>query len=129
MTKFKAWLIVLVALLDDIAALVLVFLLLRLFNVKMSVPVMVIAGLALGTIIFFVHRAVVPSLRRRKVTGAEGMIGEIGKVTESLKPMGIIKINGEIWKATCQQGEIDAGCDVEVVGIKGLNLEVRKKES
>src|SRR4030042_6760158 len=109
MTKFKAWLIFLVAVLDDIAALVLVFLLLRLFNVKISVPAMIITGLVLGTIIFFIHRAVVPSLRRRKLTGAEGMIGETGKVTEPLNPAGMILIKGEYWKAKSIEGNIQDG--------------------
>ena len=127
-TKFKAWLIVLVAMLDDIVALVLVFIVLWLLDVKISALAMVIVGLALGTIIFFVHRAVVPALRRRKVNGAEGMIGLTGKVMEPLKPAGTVKIRGEYWKAKSVEGEIEIGDDVEVLGIDGLNLEVRKKE-
>ena len=128
-TGFKAWLIVLIALLDDIAALALVFLVLLVLDVQISLPVMIIVGLALGTIIFFIHRAVVPSLKLRKVSGAEGMIGAIGKVTEPLNPVGTIMINGEYWKAACPGEKIDTGRNVEVVGIKGLNLEVKEKES
>ncbi len=118
----------LVALLDDIAALALVFLVLWLLDVEISVPVMVIIGLALGTVIFFVHRAVVPSLRRSKLHGAEGMIGMTGKVTEPLKPAGTVKIRGEYWHAMSVQGDCKMGDDVEVIEIKGLNLTVRRKE-
>ena len=128
-TKLKAWLIVLVVLLDDIAVLAVVVLALWLFDVKMPLPVIIATGVILGIIVFLVHRAVVPSLRRRKVTGAAGMVGLTAKATEPLKPAGTIKINGEYWKARATESDINAGDDVEVVGIKGLNLEVRKRKS
>jgi membrane-bound ClpP family serine protease len=126
-TKTKAWLIVLLALLDDIAVLAVIALILWIFDVELSIPVIVILVLALGTFIFILHRAVIPAIRRRKISGAEGMIGSIGKVTQPLKPKGIVKIHDEYWKATCIDGDADTGEDVEVQSINGLNLEVRKK--
>jgi membrane-bound ClpP family serine protease len=73
------------------------------------------------------HRAIIPSLRRKKVTGAEGMIGLEGTVTEPCCPKGMIKIRDEYWKAVSTGGDIVVGEEIEVVGIKGLSLEVRKK--
>jgi membrane-bound serine protease (ClpP class) len=128
-SKLKAWLIVLAALLDDVAALVLIFVILWFFDVKLPLSAIIAIGLVLGTFIFIVHRAVVPSLRRKKVTGAEGMIGLTGEVVQSLKPKGVVKIKGEYWKAESNEGEIDVGGDVEVVGIKSLSLEVRRRLS
>jgi len=127
-TKTKTWFIVLIALLDDIAALALVIIVLWAFDVEISVPVIIILILAVGAVIFLIHRAVVPSLQRRNLNGAEGMIGMIGEVTEPLKPTGTVKIKGEYWKAVCTEGDVDTGENVEVMRIKGLNLEVRKKE-
>ena len=129
LSGLKAWLIVLASLLDDAAMLVLIFLALRFFHVKIIWPIILVAGLAV--VIFFVimHKAVVPALRRRQMTGTAGMIGVTGKVTQALKPQGVIKINGEYWKAKSIDDDIDIGEDVEVVGINGLVLEVKRKKS
>lgn len=127
-TKWKAWLIVLAALLDDIVVLALVFLVMWWFDVKMPLWVIITTGIVLGAFVFLVHRAVVPSLRRRKVTGAEGMIGMKGRVTAALKPSGTVLIRGEYWRAKSIEGNIETGDTVEVTGIKRLNLEVRKTE-
>jgi membrane-bound serine protease (ClpP class) len=126
-SKTKAWFIVLLALLDDIAVLAIIALILWIFNVELSIPAIVILVLALGTFIFVIHRAVIPAIRRRKISGAEGMIGATGKVTQPLKPKGIVKIEDEYWNAVSSTGDIELGGEVEVVGIKGLNLEVRQK--
>lgn len=128
-TKTNTWFVVMIALLDDIIVLALVVLILWIFDVELPVPAIVILVLGLGTFIFIVHRAVVPAIRRRKTSGAEGMIGMTGEVTEPLKPKGVVKIKGEYWKAVCVEGDVDKGEDVEVLGIKGLNLEVRKKSN
>lgn len=124
----KSWLIVLIALLDDVAALVIVFAVLWFFDVEISLWGMIVIGLVFGTFVFIVHRAIVPSLRRKKVTGAEGMVGLTGEVTQSLGLKGVIKIEGEYWKAQSVEGEIGVGEEVEVLGIKGLDLEVKRKE-
>jgi membrane-bound ClpP family serine protease len=128
-SALKAWLIVLVSLLDDAAVLVLIFLGLWFFHVKITWMIILVVALIIVAFFFIMHKAVVPGLRRRKVTGAEGMIGLTGKVTESLKPEGIIKIKGEYWNARAVEGEIKAGDVVEVLGINGLILEVRRKTS
>ena len=123
----KPWLIVGVALLDDAAALALVLLALWYFNVDIPLWAMVLIGLGAGTFIFILHRAVVPSLRRRKVTGAEGMVGLTGEVTEPLKPAGTVMVGGEYWQAKSIAGDIDRGEEVEITGIDGLSLEVKRK--
>ena len=126
-TKTKACLIVLLALLDDIVVLAIIALVLWIFDVELSIPMIVILVLALGTFIFILHRSVIPAIRRRKMSGAEGMIGMTGEVTESLCPKGTVKIKGEYWKAVCNEGDINTGEEVEVLRITRLNLEVRKK--
>jgi membrane-bound ClpP family serine protease len=126
-SKLKTWLIVLVALLDDVAALVLIFVILWFLGVKLPISAIIAIGLVLGTFVFILHRAVVPSLRRKRMTGAEGMVGLTGEVIQVLRPKGIVKIKGEYWKARAIEGEIGVGEAVDVVEIKGLDLEVRRK--
>ena len=124
----KAWLIVLIALLDDVAVLALVFVVLWFFDVEIPLAVIIIIGLVVGTFIFIVHRALVPSLRRKKVTGAEGMIGMVGEVVESPARGMVIKVGGEYWQAECTDRNMEAGEEVEIVGIDRLKLEVKRKE-
>jgi membrane-bound ClpP family serine protease len=126
-STLKVWLIVAFALLDEVAALVLVFVILWAFDVSIPVAAMVAIGLVVGAFGFIVHRALVPSLRRRKITGAEGMLGATGEVTAALRPSGTVKIGDEYWQAKSVAGDIRTGEDVEVVAIDGLKLEVRRK--
>ena len=128
LSTLKAWLLVLASLLDEAVFLVLIFLALRYFHVNITWPVILAAGLAVVVFFFIIHKAVIPSLRRRKTTGAEGMIGLTGEVTQALRPEGVIKINGEYWKAKSADGNIDIDEEVGVVGINGLTLEVKRKQ-
>jgi membrane-bound serine protease (ClpP class) len=123
-----AWLMVLASLIDDVVVLALIFIVLWLFDVAITWWLIVIVVVAMVAFIMVMHRAVVPALRRRVVNGLEGMVGLTGNVTESCQPMGIVKIKGEFWKAKAAEDALKAGEEVEVVGITGLILEVRKKK-
>jgi membrane protein implicated in regulation of membrane protease activity len=123
----KAWLLVLVSLIDDTIVLALVFLGLWYFHVKITWVLILIIALVMVAYVFIMHKAVVPALRRKKVTGIEGMVGMVGRVTEPLVPVGTVKVKDEYWKARSLEGNIAAGEEVEVVGIAGLSLEVKKK--
>ena len=125
----KAWLIVLVSLIDDIIILAVVILALWYFKVALPLWAMILIGLALGAFIFVRTWAVLPSLRRKKVTGAEGMIGLLGEVVESPTPGLVIRVSGEYWQAECRDGDIETGEEVEIVGIDRLKLEVKRKVS
>jgi membrane-bound serine protease (ClpP class) len=125
----KAWLIIAASLIDDAVILALIFLGFWLFHVEITWPLILIIVVIMVAFIFIMHRAVIPVIRRRIVSGAEGMIGMTGKVTESLNPVGTVKIKGEYWKAKAIKGNIEIGEDIEVVRIDGLNLEVRKKKA
>ncbi len=125
----KPWLLVLISLSDDIVILAVVVLLLWYFKVKLPLWAMILIGLALGGFIFVRTWAVLPSLRRKKITGAEGMIGMVGEVVESLTPEGVVKVSGEYWQAKSIDGDIETGEDIEILEINRLKLEVRRRES
>ena len=109
MSVLKAWLIIAASLIDDAVILALIFIGLWLFHVEITWWLILIIVVIMVVFIFIMHQAVVPAIRRRKVSGAEGMIGMIGKVTESLNPSGTVKIKGEYWKAKVIKGEIEIG--------------------
>ncbi|WP_333638772.1 NfeD family protein [Pyrobaculum aerophilum] len=46
-------------------------------------------------------------------------LGGRGVVVEDLKPMGVVKISGEYWRAVCDGCEATAGSCVELVEIRG----------
>jgi membrane-bound serine protease (ClpP class) len=64
---------------------------------------------------------------RPSTTGREGMTGEIGVARTRLDPSGQVLVHGELWKAQTDDGVIGSGDTVEVVGMDGLELHVRRR--
>ncbi|MBA4311692.1 MAG: serine protease [Chlorobiaceae bacterium] len=64
--------------------------------------------------------------KRKTTTGIEGIIGEVGEVFNDLRPDGLVKVHGEIWKATSIEGFIDQGTKVKVEETENLKLRVRR---
>jgi len=124
----KGWLLILVLLLDDAAALVLVFLVLWFLGIKISLPIVIVIALLLGTFAFITHKVIIPSFHKKKVTGSEGMIGLEGEVVEPLTPVGVIRVGGEYWKARSVDENIEVGEEVEILGLDRLMLTVRLKD-
>jgi membrane protein implicated in regulation of membrane protease activity len=60
------------------------------------------------------------SKRRSATTGAEALPGAIGLVVEACRPLGQIRVEGELWRAHCDGGA-DPG-DRVVVDSLGPNL-------
>ena len=126
--KIKDWLIVLVLLLDEAAAVALVLLVLWFFKISIPLWMVIVAALLLGAFIFITHKVIIPSFHRKRVTGSEGMIGLEGEVIEALTPIGVVRVEGEYWKAKSVDNDIPAGEDVEILGLSKLVLEVKRKE-
>ena len=124
----KDWLIVLVLLLDEAAAVVLVLLVLWGLGIEIPLPIMIAVALVLGAVIFITHKAIIPTFHKKKVTGAEGLIGIAGEVIEPLTPVGVIRVEGEYWKAKSAGENIAAGEEVEIIALAGLTLTVRLKD-
>jgi len=124
----KDWLIVLVLLLDEAAALVLVLLVLSVFNIRIPLWVTIVIALLLGGFAFMVHKVIIPSFHKKPVTGSEGMLGLEGTVIKPLTPFGVIRIEGEYWKAKSVDENIAVGEEVEILRLNKLTLEVKCKE-
>ena len=66
------------------------------------------------------------SRRRKAVTGAEALPGSRGVVVAACRPEGQVRINGELWRARCDEGA-DPGDEVVVERLEPhLLLVVRK---
>jgi membrane-bound serine protease (ClpP class) len=87
-----------------------------------------VIGMILGLliIIIFVAQRIIQS--RRKWTGGSAYFSnpEKGKTVNDLDPEGMIKANGELWKAKSDDGStITSGTPVEVVRAENMQLWVR----
>jgi membrane-bound serine protease (ClpP class) len=99
-----------------------VALLLALYVLDEPWDVLVVVGaivVEVGEIFFWVWY----SKRRRIQVGAETLIGAVGVVVVPCRPLGQVRLQGELWEAWCRAGA-DRGERVRVVAREGLRLEV-----
>jgi membrane protein implicated in regulation of membrane protease activity len=84
-----------------------------------------IVGFAIGLVCFggevlFWQRRV---RSHRAAVGPQTLVGERGTVVSACRPAGQVRVNGELWGATCADGA-DVGQAVEVVAVRRLTLVV-----
>lgn len=113
-----------------IASLVIGSLILFSHSPEVQLDKKIIAGVSAGVTAFaiFVLGAIIGGQRRRKATGAEGMIGEIAIAKTYLDPAGTVLAQGELWTAISEDGEIAPGEEVVITRVEKLKLRVRKKK-
>lgn len=90
-------------------------------SLKLMMPTIVIIGaffVAVASLAFKAYRS-------KPRSGEEGLIGETGYAREALDPEGLVFVHGEYWSARAEE-RIEQGERVEVEGIEGLVLRVRK---
>lgn len=63
------------------------------------------------------------SKRRRPQVGAEALIGARAEVVTPCRPLGNVRVSGELWRARCEAGA-DPGETVRITAIDGLTLDV-----
>lgn len=120
---------VFVLLLDEAILAALVIFVLWKLGVELSLGVIIGLVVLLGVCVFALYRLIAPVLNRKPVTGREGMIGLEGKVVKPLTPEGVVKVCGELWKASSTDASISTDEEVVVMGLEeGLRLFVRRKK-
>jgi membrane-bound serine protease (ClpP class) len=96
----------------------------------LRVSIFAIAAVTALFVAFFVVvvAAIIRSRRRKVVTGREGLLGATGVVRRAIEPgkSGIVLTQGELWRAVCPDGRLGVDDRVEVVGVDGLELRVRR---
>jgi membrane-bound serine protease (ClpP class) len=88
-----------------------------------------IAGVAAAISAFaiFIIGAIIRGQRRRKATGAEGMLGRPAIAKTPLDPTGRVLAEGELWAATTEGDRIAPGEEVTITKVEALKLWVEKK--
>lgn len=59
-------------------------------------------------------------------TGQEGLVGRLAEVRKRLEPEGMVFVEGALWRAISEDGEVEPGEWVRVTGVYDLRLTVRR---
>ncbi len=93
----------------------------------LSIPLVVGQSVFLGALFFFLVVMALRAQRLRPTTGYQGLVGQIGRVTQDIDPIGMVQVFGERWRAVAvDQQPIPAGSEVEVVEAEKMRLRVRR---
>ena len=65
------------------------------------------------------------SRRRRPAVGVEALVGVSATVVSPCRPIGQVRVAGELWRAVCSEGA-NPGDTVHVVAVDGLALIVSR---
>ena len=87
--------------------------------------IFLVAG-AISAFFIFVVGAVARTRKRPSITGIKTMIGMKGIAKTDLDPIGVALVHGESWNARTEEGRIEAGEEVVVNDIRGLQLSVKR---
>jgi membrane-bound serine protease (ClpP class) len=95
------------------------------YRISLSI---IVPAVLITTLFFTVtFRLAYKALKRRPVTGSEGLVGLEGKAIEDItKEGGMVSLHGELWSAVSDE-EIEKGKGIVVVAVSGLKLRVKKK--
>jgi membrane-bound serine protease (ClpP class) len=80
-------------------------------------------SIPLGLITAFLMSIALKARRHKVVTGAQGLVGEIGLAQTVLSPQGKVFVHGELWDAVAS-AHVSAGQTVVVRNVDGLQLQV-----
>lgn len=98
---------------------------------RVSIPLVVGAGIFTAVGFFIILTFAIRAQRRRVSVGAEALVGMIGRARTELSPSGTIHVAGELWSAQLEEGlnSVKTGDLVHVLAVEGLRLIVRPKDS
>lgn len=95
---------------------------------EISMELIIIVVVLTAAFFLFAITFGIKAQRKKPVTGSEGIVGETGTAISNLKPVGKVKVHGEIWNAECKGEVINKGDEIEVVSVNHLTLIVEKKK-
>jgi membrane protein implicated in regulation of membrane protease activity len=93
--------------------------------IEWAIPVVLLgAVLEIGESFFWLWY----SRRTKAQVGVETLIGELAEVVTRCAPLGQVRLQGEIWRARCEEGA-ERGEHVRVQGLEELTLVVERAPS
>jgi len=96
---------------------------------KVSVPAVIAMAATIAGLMALVAFKIVQVRKAPVVTGSSELVGQIGVVRESLAPVGLVFVRGELWRARSNGERVEPGTSVRVDQIDDdLMLEVEPAE-
>ncbi len=96
------------------------------FDIYLPFQAVIVVMIAWGAFSIWLFIFTTRTLRRQVPVGLPSMVGTRGKASGKLAPDGMVRIKGETWGASSEEGDIETGEEVVVVGEDGLKLLVRR---
>jgi membrane-bound serine protease (ClpP class) len=95
---------------------------------RVSVPLVISVGIAIGALFGVVVGFGIRAMKTPIRAGRESLVGKTGTATTAFRPTGQVQVGSELWTAEAVEGsrKIRKGDQIEVVEVKGLRLKVRK---
>ncbi|MEW6447479.1 MAG: nodulation protein NfeD [Bacillota bacterium] len=97
-------------------------------GIQVSIGLVAAMSLTLAGLMGLLVTAVVRGQKRRVQTGFEELVGREAVARADLKPAGTVFVAGELWQAEVVEGQAAPGDKLEVIGVEGLRLKVRRKQ-
>ncbi len=97
-------------------------------TLQISKSIIFTVAFCVAAFIVFALGFVVKSYRRQVTTGFEGMVGQIGKVRETIDGEGMVFVAGALWRAVADE-KIEKGEKVRVLSGEHTTLRVTKSTS
>lgn len=83
----------------------------------LPLPVALPLYLVIAAVSAFMYTAILRALRLPPATGLESMAGAPARVAESLAPEGVIRYQGELWRAAADE-RIERGARVRIARVE-----------
>jgi len=96
-------------------------------EMRLSLTFLLPVAVAMAAWTVALVRLVVRSQRRTATTGASGLLGQTGVAQTSFEGEGWVKLQGELWRASCETKDVQPGDKVRVVAVDGLAVIVKKE--
>jgi membrane-bound serine protease (ClpP class) len=93
-----------------------------------SIPLVIGVGLINGAFFAFIVGKALQAQRIPLAMGAGTLVGKIGEARTDLNPAGTVYVASELWTAEAQDGNISTGQRVQVIGVDGVKLLVKRKD-
>jgi membrane-bound ClpP family serine protease len=126
-----AWLAFLIGIFTALGAFLFfaAFLGIQYYGLAVQVEVSIAIGLLIvAVIVTYIFYVGIKAQYTHVQTGLEALINSKGLATSDIKPRGEVRVQGEFWQAKANEGEINTGQPVMVVGIDGMFLIVKPIE-
>jgi len=94
---------------------------------RVGLAVVLPTAVVVAFVVIFLLTRILRSRREKPITGAEGLVGEIGEAVGALGPDGKAFVHGEFWDAT-SRAAVAAGARVRVLRVDGKRLVVEPAE-